>query len=282
MSEQFSTPQQALVERLRRAPQPELSSDARAMIRARVLDALDHPPLPAPRPIIFHPLVAVIVVLVAGALVAGGVLLALSRQNQTTVIPTITIEPSATTLPTRTSPAVISSPIPSQTPTLTTTSTVTLSPTSLPTLAATISPTPLPTTTVSTITVIEGPVEKIDGNIITIYGTQVQVPSNDPILSNLKVGDVLHIEGDSEVGTTQIVIVATTIEVTNGDVNVNPSSGEVWHDDGTCLHPPPDWALADGWRRRCQTNSDNSNNNNNNQGNDDKHNNKPDKPNKDG
>src|SRR5689334_11288130 len=112
MSEQFSNPEQALIERLRRAPQPELSSEAREMIRVRLLDALDHPPLPMPRPRYFHPVVVIAAVLVVGGLIASGVLFVLSRQNQVEPLPaatleatatsTNTIEPTATSLPTNT------------------------------------------------------------------------------------------------------------------------------------------------------------------------------------
>ncbi len=86
MSEQFSNPEQALIERLRRAPQPELSADARNMIRARMLDALDHPPVPAPRPTLLRPAVVIVVVFVTAALIAGGVLLVLSQQKQTVTV----------------------------------------------------------------------------------------------------------------------------------------------------------------------------------------------------
>jgi hypothetical protein len=140
--------------------------------------------------------------------------------------------------------------------------TATFEPTAQATL--TLTATAAPTANVGVITVIEGPVEKIDGNVITIYGTQIEIPPNDPILSSVSIGDVLHVEGNNQTGTTQIVIVATTVVIVNVDVNVNPSSGEVWRDDGNCSHPPPDWAPANGWRRRCEgkdkdNNKDNGN-----------------------
>jgi hypothetical protein len=34
------------------------------------------------------------------------------------------------------------------------------------------------------------------------------------------------------------------------------ASGQVWRDDGGCLNPPPDWAVARGWRRRCAAQED--------------------------
>lgn len=230
MSEQFSTPQQALIERLRRAPQPELSSDMREMIRARVLDALDHPPMPVPRPTLFQPVVVIVVVLAAAALLVG-ILVALSRQTQPAITPTPPV--TLTVIPATFTPA----------PTLTATATATAS------LTLTLIPTASPTAKVGLI-IVEGPVDQIDGNTVIIYGTPVQIPPDDPILGGVSVGDVLHVEG-TQTGTGQ-VIVATTVVIINGDVDVNPSSGEVWQDDGSCAHPPPDWAPANGWRRRCE------------------------------
>ncbi len=268
MSEQFSNPEQALIERLRHAPQPELSPEVHEIIRVRLLDALNHPPIPAPRPRFFHPVVVIaavlIVGLVAAALIAGGVLFVLSQQNQAvlpsiatneptlTLLPTNTVEPTVTPIPTTGVPVSVSSPVLLQTPI----PTVTL------TLPATVEITLSPTATVATVIVIQGPVEKIDGNIITIYGIQVQIASNDPILITVKVGDVLRVEGNQS-GTTRIIIVATTVVSVNvvvdgsdsADGNVSPpssGSGEIWSDDGSCAHPPPDWAPANGWRRRCQ------------------------------
>ncbi len=252
MSEQFTNPEEALIERLRRAPQPELPAETRDMIRARVLDALDHLPAPTPRPTLLRPVVVIVVVLVAAALITGGVLFVLSQQNQTVVSPTVpsevtvtvpptaTIEPTLTVLPTTPVPAIVSSPI------------------ATGTVVSTISPMPVPTISVSTIIVVEGPVEHIDGNIITIYGIQVRIAPNDPILSSVSVGDVLHVEGGGQIGTntTQIIIVTTIVVFVNVEenagVNMNPSSGEVWRDDGNCSHAPPDWAPANGWRRRCE------------------------------
>lgn len=40
---------------------------------------------------------------------------------------------------------------------------------------------------------------------------------------------------------------------------VNPTTGEVWYDDGTCDNPPPDWTPANGWRQRCEVESSGTN-----------------------
>jgi hypothetical protein len=45
---------------------------------------------------------------------------------------------------------------------------------------------------------------------------------------------------------------------TQVDVTVS-DSGEVWRDDGSCNNPPPPWAPANGWRRRCESGNGNGN-----------------------
>jgi hypothetical protein len=73
----------------------------------------------------------------------------------------------------------------------------------------------------------------------------------------VQVGDVLHVEADYATDTTTIV--AVTVEPISNEVNVNPSTGEIWRDDGSCDHPPPPWASANGWRQRCQAAPANNN-----------------------
>lgn len=239
MSEQFSTPEQALIERLRRAPQPELSSEARAMIRARMMDAFNHPPMPAPRPVPPRSVIVIAAVLVGAALIASGVLFVLSRQNQTVVTPT--------------APATFTLVPPTETPTPTASPTVTPSPT------LTLTPTVVPSATMQVITIVEGPVQTVEGNVITIYGTPIQIPAD----ATVAVGDVVRVESNDQSGTSQVTTVTPVAVNRTPSPQTNPSSGETWQDDGTCAHPPPDWAPANGWRRRCQGQTQNQNNGNN-------------------
>ncbi len=118
------------------------------------------------------------------------------------------------------------------------------------------------------IIVIEGPVQAININIITIYNINIQLADNDPNLKIIQVGDLVHIEGSPQgsVVTGNITIIAITIVIINVEVDV--STGQVWRDDNdSCANPPPPWAPAHGWRKRCE-NKDNK---------DDKHDNKDDK-----
>ncbi len=102
------------------------------------------------------------------------------------------------------------------------------------------------------IIVIEGPVQAINVNIITIYNINIQLADNDPNLKLIQVGDIVHIEGSPQgsVVTGNITIIAITVVVINVEVNV--TTGEIWRDDNnSCANPPPPWAPAHGWHRRC-------------------------------
>lgn len=51
-----------------------------------------------------------------------------------------------------------------------------------------------------------------------------------------------------------------------GTPNANSVTASAWYDDGTCNNPPPDWAPASGWRRRCGGESQGTNPGGNNPG----------------
>jgi hypothetical protein len=103
--------------------------------------------------------------------------------------------------------------------------------------------------------VIEGPVEQINVNVIVIFGFNVEIASDDPLLAVIKVGDVVHVEGSLDHPLAlggNIVIVAVNIVVVNVNIYVNADGQQVWRDEGNCKNPPPPWAPAHGWRRRCE------------------------------
>jgi hypothetical protein len=101
------------------------------------------------------------------------------------------------------------------------------------------------------IIVVEGPVEAININIITIYGINIILSPDDPLLTVIQIGDVIRIEGamDEGDGVTIVIIAITIIFI---DVDVFVLDGDVWRDDGNCQNGPPPWAPANGWRRRCE------------------------------
>jgi len=139
---------------------------------------------------------------------------------------------------------------PTATPTFTPTPTPqgtpapTATPTLTPTPGGTVTPGGLPITII-----IEGPVQAINVNIITIYDIDIIVGEDDPILNIIQIGDILHVEGDTQELNGTIIIIAVTVVIINVDINVD--TGEFWRDEGNCSNPPPPWAPAQGWRRRC-------------------------------
>jgi len=105
--------------------------------------------------------------------------------------------------------------------------------------------TPLPTTTV-----VEGPVETISGRVITVFGIDIEVAAENPLLSVLQIGDVVRVEGEASERGSTMVIIAAKIVLVDAEIFVN-DAGLVWRDDGGCFNPPPPWASAAAWRARC-------------------------------
>ena len=77
--------------------------------------------------------------------------------------------------------------------------------------------------------VIEGPVESITINTITIFDIDIEVDPADPILTEIRIGDTIRIEGSSSFDGGTIIIIAvnitiieTTIIVINNPVFVAP------------------------------------------------------------
>lgn len=109
------------------------------------------------------------------------------------------------------------------------------------------------TETPTTVIAIEGEVEAINANIITIYGMDIVLAEDEPLLSVIQIGDKLRIEGEYQ----ETVFIAIIIIFVDADVEVE--GGAVWRDSGDCNNPPPPWAPANGWRRRCEGGGGNGN-----------------------
>lgn len=138
------------------------------------------------------------------------------------------------------------------------------SPTTTVTATATATMTALPTAEQSmpVVTVIEGPVSNIQGNMITIYDQDIQLALDDPRLSVMQLGDVLRVETSQDSQS----IVALDITFVNVIVVVN-ASGQIWRGDD-CSNPPPEWVDVDTNSWFIQCNVGNSNNNSTNSSND--------------
>jgi hypothetical protein len=207
--EQFTPEELAVIERLRKAPQPQLKPQAVQAIQQLILQELKTPPV-APRPIrpaIPAPLLigsAMILVAIAILVVVALVI----SQRKPTDIPPLTSAPSiiASEVPTASAEPESNGSILEATiqPTPTT------APTGQPTAEATVGATADPIDD-QTVMVIEGPVQTINVNVITIFGMAIWLDPGDPILAQLQIGKMIHVEGrlDSE----RNIIVAVNVSV---------------------------------------------------------------------
>lgn len=75
--------------------------------------------------------------------------------------------------------------------------------------------------------VVEGPVQAINVNVITIFNINVQVDPGDPILNEIAVGDTVHVEGNIKTEGDTIIIIAVHITFIQIDVYVAPSNSPV-------------------------------------------------------
>jgi hypothetical protein len=98
--------------------------------------------------------------------------------------------------------------------------------------------------------IIEGPVEVIIANVIIIYGIEIELDEDDPLLLVIQIGDIIRVEGDVDDSDGVIVVIAIIIVIVDVDIVVG-GDGQVWREDD-CGNPPPPWAPAHGWRRKCQ------------------------------
>jgi len=80
------------------------------------------------------------------------------------------------------------------------------------------------------IIVIEGPVQAISVNFITIFDIDIQVDASDPVLTQIRIGDTVRVVGESDFSNNTIVIVAVNITIVQTTIIIiqNPSPGVVY------------------------------------------------------
>jgi len=178
-----------------------------------------------------------------GAGVSLFIFILISNQQQSaapppvlTNTPTLTLAPTASaTL----SPTATYSPTATSTPTVTQTPTQSRLPQVLP-----ASETPLPSR--PGLTIIEGPVSQINGNVITIFDREITLAEDDPLLPAIQLQDIVRIESANKSDTIE------AISITLINVTVVVSGDQFWRSDN-CNVPPPVWAQsqANAWYARC-------------------------------
>ncbi|HEX2908012.1 MAG TPA: hypothetical protein VHO69_14175, partial [Phototrophicaceae bacterium] len=77
---------------------------------------------------------------------------------------------------------------------------------------------------------LDGPIQAINGNVVTVNGIPVQFAPDDPRLATLQVGNFLNVQGNFVNNGTVIVLVVVNVTVINNVViNNNPYC---WYHDG--------------------------------------------------
>lgn len=118
-----------------------------------------------------------------------------------------------------------------------------------PVVAVAAAPSEAPELTAA-LTVIQGPVDSISGNMISIYGLPIRVDAGHPLLPVLRAGDVVRVEGERVIENGLPVVVAISLTFVDIDVEIS-DTGDIWRDTGDCTVVPPDWADAPLWTQRC-------------------------------
>lgn len=91
--------------------------------------------------------------------------------------------------------------------------------------------------------VIEGPIEAININIVIIYGFEIVLDDDDPILTVIRVGDVIRVEGtlrDDDDDDENTIFVIVAVDITFINVIVIIIDGRIWREPDTC-EPLPGW-----------------------------------------
>jgi hypothetical protein len=254
----FTPEEQVLIDRLRHAPQPRLSPRAAQVIRQKMLAEFAQPTMPPPQAdggttwftagrFALGLAAAVTVIVVIGLLLTGDTedeFDTLSPPTQiaahssatatpTATVATVTITPPPTEEPTpaavieatrtpsaTTAATIIPSPTEEPTPTAVVEATDTPAPTATTSVAMLPSPTPLPSE--EPVIVIEGPVQRIDDDTITVFDMEIAVAPDHPILNLIDVGDTLRIEGAVGTGNT---LSATVIDNLSAEVTGEATVG---------------------------------------------------------
>lgn len=107
-----------------------------------------------------------------------------------------------------------------------------------PTPEATAEVTPEPThDNDDDIIIIEGPVESIGISVITIFGIEIEVDPDDPILMQIEIGEVIRIEGIGDFEDGVLVIVSVNITVVN--IIIIDGGSSDWSGSDGNPQPPP-------------------------------------------
>jgi hypothetical protein len=224
--EPFTLDEQALIQRLRRAPQRPLKRQTLEAIREQVIQELGRVTAPAPqtRPGWGIPTPVAIAIVIISIVVIAVIILLTSSPHESPRMSGA----SATAMTATAAPATLA---PTLTPTHLPTVEATPAATTVPTKAPTPDPTPEPIATGETgdlapLIVVEGPVQAVNSSTLTVFGTVIRVEPGDPVLAKIQIGDTIRVEGNLTQDSNTLIIVAVNITIVNGATieGVPPSS----------------------------------------------------------
>ena len=237
----FTPEEQALIAQLHNLPKPELERPAFDAIRQQMFHEMDYPSVPISKTTpSLSPMMIVSVTLMIIILVIAIVLVILAIQNgepkivPTEVIVTETITPDPIVLEigeTLSNAPTELSPLPTLAPATLLTGATEISDIEQTIVPATETPsniieTPnsiVATETVVPLIVIEGSVQAININVITVFDFDIQIDAGNPILTDIQIGDNVRIEGNMDFVDTVFVIVAVNITKIDVDIFVGNS-----------------------------------------------------------
>jgi hypothetical protein len=224
--DEFTPSEQELIARLRNAPQRRLSTRTVQAIREKVLAEVANPPKSNPSSgsggvsVAQAQLITGFAIAATIILMSGLLLMSRSQSDDKAVVPKPPTQIAAqnTSMPTET--ALLPTGTPQPTDTLLPTDTP--PPTTTPDATVTTMPASVSVETLQPLMVIEGVVENIDENTITMSGFDIEVTSDHPILTVIDVGDMLRIEGTL---TAEDTLVASVINNLLDDAGTDATVG---------------------------------------------------------
>ncbi|MEZ4670282.1 MAG: hypothetical protein R3E39_20440 [Anaerolineae bacterium] len=210
--DQFTPEEIDVIQQLRNDIRPMLKPHMVDAIRLELLSEMDRvfpaseqPPPTSPK-VAPVGVIAVIVIIIAIVIVA--IIASAPKQpvTQTTPsLPALVIPPTLTPIPEVNSASATKefTPEVSHTPTVMSASPEVV----LPSASA--------AATGDAILIIDGPVEQINDNVVTIFNISILVDEASPILTEISIGDILHVEGHATTREGELIIVAINVTIIN-------------------------------------------------------------------
>lgn len=219
----LSAREEAIIDRLRNAPQATLEPESSARIQQQLFHEMEAMAASANATSSSISISSILKgVLALGGLVAIIVIITTVVNSPTTsdsngstaeyITATQTAPASEppTNIPLNATQILESTPATTSTITL---GTVTVTPSPSPLQDSTSESTPLPP-----LTVIEGKITALDDTTVTVFDMTIQVDADDPIWETLQVGDTVRVEGYTEFKGDMIIITAINLVVFEIDV----------------------------------------------------------------